>query len=53
VGNGHTIAAITFQRRIIGLMEHHTQLLNAKKIERLLVYFADGDLRDEELLNDG
>ena len=34
-------------------MEHHTQLLNAKKIERLLISFADGDLRDEDLFKDG
>jgi uncharacterized protein (DUF1786 family) len=33
-------------------MEHHTQLLNPRKIERLLIDFADGKLTDEEVFKD-
>jgi len=53
VGNGHTMAAIILREKIVGLMEHHTRLLNPRKIESLLVNFADGRLRDEEVFNDG
>jgi len=54
VGNSHTMAAIIFRKRIIGLVEHHTQaLLNPQKIEQLLVNFADGELSDEEVFKDG
>jgi uncharacterized protein (DUF1786 family) len=53
VGNGHTMAAITRKGKIVGVMEHHTRLLNPQKIERLLVNFADGKLSDEEVFKDG
>lgn len=49
VGNGHTMAAIISEGEIVGVLEHHTRLLNPQKIERLLVDFADGKLRDEEV----
>jgi len=49
VGNGHTMAAILSEGNIVGVMEHHTRLLNPRKIERLLVDFADGKLTDEEV----
>jgi uncharacterized protein (DUF1786 family) len=52
VGNGHTMAAIISNENIVGVMEHHTRLLNPKKIERLLVNFADGKLTDEEVFKD-
>ena len=52
VGNGHTIAAIISEGNIVGVVEHHTRLLNPQKIERLLVDFADGRLTDEEVFRD-
>jgi len=52
VGNGHTMAAIISEGDIVGVVEHHTRLLNPKKIERLLVDFADGKLTDEEVFKD-
>ena len=52
VGNGHTMAAIISDRKLVGMLEHHTRLLNVQKIERLLVDFADGCLADEEVFND-
>ena len=52
VGNGHTIAALISEENIVGVMEHHTRLLNPEKIERFLVDFADGKLTDEEVFED-
>ncbi len=52
IGNGHTMAAIISGRKIVGVMEHHTRLLNPQKIERLLVNFADGKLSNEEVFKD-
>ena len=49
VGNGHTMAAIISGGRIIGIVEHHTRLLNPQKIEQILINFADGKLSDEEV----
>ncbi len=53
VGNGHTMAAIIFRGRIVGLLEHHTQALTPQKIERLLIDFADGELSNEDVFKDG
>ncbi len=52
VGNGHTMAAIFSEEKIIGVMEHHTRLLNPKRVEQLLVTFADGKLDDKEVFED-
>jgi uncharacterized protein (DUF1786 family) len=52
VGNSHTIAAIISEGNVVGMVEHHTRLLNPQKIERTLVEFADGKLTDEEVFND-
>jgi uncharacterized protein (DUF1786 family) len=52
VGNGHTMAAIISEGEIVGVVEHHTRLLNPRKIEQLLIAFGDGKLRDEEVFND-
>jgi len=52
VGNGHTMAAIISEGEIVGVLEHHTRLLNPHKIERLLVDFTNGTLTDEEVFKD-
>jgi uncharacterized protein (DUF1786 family) len=52
VGNAHTMATVISDGRIIGLLEHHTRLLNPQKIERTLIDFADGELSDEEVFQD-
>jgi len=52
VGNGHTMAAIISNGNIVGIVEHHTRLLNPEKIEQLLVNFADGKLSDEKVFRD-
>jgi uncharacterized protein (DUF1786 family) len=52
VGNGHTMAAIISKRKIVGVMEHHTRLLNPQEIERLLATFVDGKLSNEEVFKE-
>ncbi|MCW4038208.1 MAG: DUF1786 domain-containing protein, partial [Candidatus Bathyarchaeota archaeon] len=52
VGNGHTMAALLEDEEIVGVLEHHTQLLNPQKIDRLLVAFADGRMSNEEVFRD-
>jgi len=54
-GNGHTIAAITKDGRVLGLMEHHTGMLSNKpqKLERILLDFANGRIKGEDIFNDG
>jgi len=53
IGNGHTMAAVIYKGKVAAVMEHHTHLLNPERIERLLVDFADGNLTDEEVFDDG
>jgi uncharacterized protein (DUF1786 family) len=52
VGNGHTMAALIEDNEIVGVLEHHTQLLNPKKIDCLLIAFADGRISNEEVYRD-
>ena len=52
VGNGHTWATIMNKNKIIAIMEHHTRMLTSKKLERLLMRFADGDLTNQEVFED-
>lgn len=53
VGNSHTMAAIINEKRIIGLVEHHTRLLNPEKLRRLLIDFANGKLDNKDVFNGG
>ncbi len=52
VGNNHTMAAIISNGEITAIMEHHTRLLSPKKLEHLLIKFADGKLSDDEVFMD-
>lgn len=53
VGNGHTLAAIIEDRRVSGLVEHHTGMLDSSSLERMLRLFAAADLTDEEIFQAG
>ncbi len=53
LGNDHTMASIIKNRRIYGIMEHHTKLLNAKRLERFIRKFINGKLADNEVFGDG
>ena len=52
VGNGHTWATIIDKNKIIGIVEHHTKMLTPKKLEQLLIRFANGDLNNQEVFDD-
>lgn len=52
VGNGHTMAAIISNGEVTAVLEHHTRLLNPKKMEKLLKDFADGNLSNEKVFSD-
>ena len=53
VGNGHTMAAIISEGRILGIVEHHTRMLDPGKLGRMLVDFAEGRLNDRDVFEDG
>ena len=52
VGNGHTWATIMYNNKIIGSVEHHTRMLSPRKLGRLLIRFADGKLKNQEVFED-
>lgn len=53
IGNGHTLIALVGEDdRVIGMLEHHTGLLNKNKLEELIIRFANGNVTNEEIYND-
>lgn len=53
VGNGHTLAAMVGEDdRVIGMLEHHTGLLNREKLEGLIERFAEGAVSNREVYED-
>jgi len=53
IGNSHVTAALIDGDSIIGLMEHHTSLLEPRKLERYLERLRLGILTDNEVTGDG
>jgi len=53
VGNNHTLAAMVYQGRIEGVMEHHTRSLNLEKLDNLLIRFMGKEIASREILEDG
>ncbi len=53
IGNGHTLAAIIDDGRLAGLVEHHTRLMGGGRFAPLIESFASGELRDEDVYEDG
>jgi uncharacterized protein (DUF1786 family) len=53
LGNGHTMAALLREGRILALMEHHTRALNPEALRQDLMRFADGELKDEDIFQGG
>jgi uncharacterized protein (DUF1786 family) len=53
VGNGHTMAAIISEGRILGIAEHHTGMLDPGKLGMMLVDLAEGRLTDRDVFEDG
>ena len=52
VGNFHTLTFRMGKNGIEGLFEHHTGLVDADKLESLLLMLAEGKIRREDVFND-
>jgi uncharacterized protein (DUF1786 family) len=53
VGNGHTMAAIVGDGdAVLGLFEHHTNMLDTEKLDGLLEKFTAGELSNDEIFDD-
>jgi uncharacterized protein (DUF1786 family) len=53
VGNGHTMAAIVGDDdAVLGLFEHHTNMLSVEKLDELLERFTKGELTNDDIFND-
>ncbi|MGA7076195.1 MAG: DUF1786 domain-containing protein [Halobacteriota archaeon] len=53
IGNGHTLAAMLYEKKVVGMFEHHTSMLNTNKLDHLLSLFMDGNLTQEWVFEDG
>ena len=53
VGNSHTVCAVAVKGRLIGVLEHHTGCLDGATLDDLLHRFLAGDVRDDEVRQDG
>ncbi|SFM44459.1 DUF1786 domain-containing protein [Methanolobus profundi] len=53
IGNGHTLAAIVNDNKVVALFEHHTSALDGKKLQGYIAAFASGELGFEEVFDDG
>jgi len=52
VGNSHTIAFLVHAGRVLGVLEHHTGLLNGQKLWDQLDIFRQGRLSNEQVFQD-
>ena len=52
MGNGHTIAALLVEKRIVGLYEHHTHELTPEKMEHDLRLFVRGELDGKKVFEE-
>jgi len=53
VGNSHTLAAFLHGEKIMGLIEHHTGLLDGEKIGTLIENLASGEVNGERIFLEG
>jgi uncharacterized protein (DUF1786 family) len=52
-GNNHTLMAAVDGETVDGLFEHHTSMLDPTKMEGYVRRFAAGELKNEDVFNDG
>jgi uncharacterized protein (DUF1786 family) len=52
VGNQHTLGVLLRGERILGLFEHHTVLMDAEKLQRLVEQLRTGALTNDEVYAD-
>jgi uncharacterized protein (DUF1786 family) len=53
LGNAHTFAALLKGDRVLGIYEHHTGMLTPAKLDLHLSRFQAGNLKHEEVFDDG
>ncbi|WP_407354863.1 DUF1786 domain-containing protein [Methanolobus sp. WCC5] len=53
IGNGHTLAGIIDEDRIVGLFEHHTSALDGKHLQQHIIDLANGKLGFDDIFNEG
>lgn len=53
VGNGHTLCAVARHGRLAGVFEHHTRLLDRRRLEEYLRRFLAAELDDDEVRAEG
>lgn len=53
IGNGHTLAGIIDDGRLLSLFEHHTHLMTAGKLDDYLKRLCSGTLDSREVFDDG
>jgi len=53
VGNYHVMCAMVSGDRMVGLLEHHTGLLDTASLTDMLERFREGKLTNEEVLDNG
>lgn len=53
VGNFHTLAFHLHGDKVLGLLEHHTELLDAGKLDSLIQRLASGQIKDSEIFDSG
>lgn len=51
-GNGHTVAALLCEGRIVGIFEHHTSQLSPEKLRRYVKELCAGTLKSTEVFED-
>lgn len=53
LGNGHTVAALLEEGRMVGLFEHHTSEISPSKLRLFLEGLCQGTLENSEVFEDG
>ncbi|WP_406660020.1 DUF1786 family protein [Methanolobus sp. ZRKC3] len=53
IGNGHTLAAIVMDDRIVALFEHHTSSLDGEKLQEYILRLMQGELSFQEVFDEG
>jgi uncharacterized protein (DUF1786 family) len=52
IGNQHTLGVLLSGERVVGLFEHHTVLMTAEKLDRLVAKLRAGTLSNAEVYED-
>jgi uncharacterized protein (DUF1786 family) len=52
-GNGHTVAAVVADGRIIGIFEHHTSEISPERLREFALKLCNGTIKNSEVFEDG